>query len=122
MTFRRSDAGELQQRLLDVNMGCPVKKVTRNGAGSALMCDPARAAAIIEAMRRAVGDDVPITAKIRSGWDEDNKNAVEVGKALEGAGCAAVVNLVQNGPGSRDCTGVGCGGGYGGLYCFALEP
>lgn len=38
------------------------------------------------------------------------------------AGCAAVVNLVQNGPGSRDCIGVGCGGGYGGLYCFALEP
>jgi len=77
-------------RLLDVNMGCPVKKVTKNGAGSALMCDPPRAAAIIEAMRRAVGDEVPVTAKIRAGWDEDNRNAVEVGKALEGAGCAAV--------------------------------
>lgn len=38
------------------------------------------------------------------------------------AGCPAVVNLLQNGPGSRDCEGVGCGGGYGALYCFALEP
>lgn len=77
-------------RILDVNMGCPVKKVTKNGAGSALMCDPRRAAAIIEAMREAVGDEVPVTAKIRAGWDADNKNAVEVGRALEGAGCAAV--------------------------------
>lgn len=38
------------------------------------------------------------------------------------AGCAAVVNLVQNGPGAPNCVGVGCGGGYGALYCFALEP
>lgn len=77
-------------RLLDVNMGCPVKKVTKNGAGSALMCDPPRAAAIISAMRAAVGDEVPVTAKIRAGWDEENRNAVEVGRALEDAGCAAV--------------------------------
>ncbi len=77
-------------RLLDVNMGCPVKKVTKNGAGSALMSDPARAASIIKAMRDVVGDDVAVTAKIRSGWDDDNKNAVEVGRALEDAGCAAI--------------------------------
>ena len=38
------------------------------------------------------------------------------------AGCEALVNLTQNGPGDRNCRGVGCGGGYGGLYCFALEP
>lgn len=43
-------------------------------------------------------------------------------RAHNAAGCQAVVNLVQNGPGSRDCEGVGCGGGYGGIYCFALEP
>ncbi len=43
-------------------------------------------------------------------------------RAHQAAGCQAVVNLVQNGPGSRDCEGVGCGGGYGGIYCFALEP
>lgn len=77
-------------RLLDVNMGCPVKKVTKNGAGSALMSDPARAAAIIKAMRDVVGDDIAVTAKIRSGWDADNQNAVEVGRALEDAGCAAI--------------------------------
>lgn len=77
-------------KMLDINMGCPVKKVTRNGAGSALMTDPARAASIVEHMRRAVDDAIPITAKIRAGWDHDHKNAAEVGKALEGAGLAAI--------------------------------
>lgn len=83
-------AAERGAKMVDVNMGCPVKKVTRNGAGSALMTDPPRAAAIIAAMRERVGDAVPITAKIRAGWDDDNKNAAEVGRALEGAGVAAI--------------------------------
>lgn len=43
-------------------------------------------------------------------------------RAHNAAGCQAVVNLLQNGPGDRNCRGVGCGGGYGGIYCFALEP
>lgn len=77
-------------KMVDVNMGCPVKKVTRNGAGSALMTDPPRAAAIIAAMRERVGDAIPITAKIRSGWDHEHQNAPEVGRALEDAGVAAV--------------------------------
>jgi tRNA-dihydrouridine synthase B len=77
-------------RILDINMGCPVKKVTRNGAGSALMCDPARAAAIVRAMRERIGDRIPITAKIRGGWDQNNKNAAEVAKALADAGVAAL--------------------------------
>jgi nifR3 family TIM-barrel protein len=77
-------------KILDINMGCPVKKVTRNGAGSALMCDPARAGAIVRAMRERIGDAIPITAKIRGGWDQNNKNAVEVAKALEDAGAAAL--------------------------------
>lgn len=77
-------------KMIDVNMGCPVKKVTRNMAGSALMTDPTRAASIISAMREAVGDAVPITAKIRAGWDANSINAVEVGRALEGAGVAAL--------------------------------
>ena len=76
--------------IIDINMGCPVRKVTGTGAGSALSCDPPRAAAIIEAMRKAVGDNVPITAKIRSGWDDKSINAVEMAKTLEGAGCAAL--------------------------------
>ena len=77
-------------KILDVNMGCPVKKVTRNGAGSALMTDPARAARIIRAMRARVGDQVPVTAKIRAGWDSNTRNAPEVGRALEDAGVAAI--------------------------------
>lgn len=73
--------------VLDVNMGCPVPKVTRNGAGSALLCDPARAAAIV----RAVGSaGPPVTAKIRAGWDHAHVNAVEVARALEEAGACAI--------------------------------
>jgi nifR3 family TIM-barrel protein len=83
-------AAERGAKMLDVNMGCPVKKVTRHGAGSALMTDPPRAASIIAAMRARVGDAVPITAKIRAGWDDAHKNAAEVGRALEGAGAAAI--------------------------------
>lgn len=76
--------------IIDINMGCPVRKVTGTGAGSALSCDPPRAAKIVEAMRQAVSDRVPITAKIRSGWDDKSINAVEMAKTLEGAGCAAL--------------------------------
>src|SRR5688572_9739019 len=77
-------------KILDINMGCPVKKVTRNGAGSALMCDPARAAAIVRAMRARLGDRIPITAKIRGGWDHNNRNAAEVARALADGGVAAL--------------------------------
>ena len=76
--------------IIDINMGCPVKKVTGTGAGSALSCDPPRAASLVEAMRKAVGDKIPITCKIRSGWDANTINAVEMAKTLEGAGCAAL--------------------------------
>jgi len=76
--------------IIDINMGCPVRKVTGTGAGSALSCDPPRAAAIVQAMRAAVDDQVPITAKIRAGWDDKSINCVEMAKVLEGAGCAAV--------------------------------
>jgi nifR3 family TIM-barrel protein len=75
-------------KIIDINMGCPVKKVTRHGAGSALLCDPARAGTIVRAMRDRVGDGIPITAKIRGGWDQTN--ACDVGKALEDAGLAAI--------------------------------
>ncbi len=83
-------AAEHGADIVDINMGCPVKKVTTTGSGSSLLCDPARAARMVEAMRRAVDDKVPITAKIRSGWDQNSVNAVEMGKVLEGAGCAAM--------------------------------
>lgn len=74
--------------LIDINMGCPVPKVAGNGAGSALMKDPAKCAAIVAAVKR--NTDLPVTVKIRAGWDQDHKNAVEVAKACEEAGAAAI--------------------------------
>ncbi|MBX2812522.1 MAG: tRNA dihydrouridine synthase DusB [Myxococcales bacterium] len=88
MAVAAERAVEAGAKMVDINMGCPVKKVTRTGAGSALMTDPQRAAAIVSAMRERVS--VPITAKIRSGWDKEHQNALEVGRALEEAGVAAI--------------------------------
>lgn len=73
---------------IDINMGCPVPKVAGNGAGSALMKDPAKCAAIVAAVKR--NTDLPVTVKIRAGWDKDHKNAVEVAKACEEAGADAI--------------------------------
>jgi nifR3 family TIM-barrel protein len=75
-------------QIIDVNMGCPVKKVTKNGAGSALLCDPGRAASIVRAIHEATG--LPVTAKIRSGWDAQHRNYLEMASALEDAGCAGL--------------------------------
>ncbi len=76
--------------IIDINMGCPVKKVTKINAGSALLCDYQRAATIVEAMLKRTGYKIPITAKIRSGWDSNQLNFLEVGKALQEAGIAAI--------------------------------
>jgi nifR3 family TIM-barrel protein len=76
--------------IIDLNMGCPVKKVTKSGAGSALMCDPDRAASLVRAIRQRLGDRVPVTAKLRAGWDQHNRNAADVARRLEDAGLAAV--------------------------------
>ena len=81
-------AVELGARIIDINMGCPVRKVTKNGAGSGLLCDPVRAAKIVEAVGQASG--VPVTAKIRAGWDHFTLNFKEMARALEEAGCAAL--------------------------------
>jgi tRNA-dihydrouridine synthase B len=75
-------------QILDVNMGCPVKKVTKTQAGSALLCDVPRAAEIVARIRAATG--LPVTAKIRSGWDAQSRNYLEVARALKDAGCAAL--------------------------------
>lgn len=77
-------------QIIDINMGCPVKKVTKINAGSALLCDYQRACAIVAAMLKATGYKIPITAKIRSGWDSQNLNFLEVSKALEEAGVSAI--------------------------------
>ena len=68
-----------------------MKKVTRTGAGVALMADPSRAAAMVEAMRRATENRIPITAKFRSGWEDDRVTALDFGRRLEAAGAAALV-------------------------------
>ncbi len=75
--------------LLDLNMGCPVKKVVRTGSGAALMREPLRAAAVVSAMRRA--SDLPLTVKIRSGWRRREINAIEIGRIAWECGADAVI-------------------------------
>lgn len=69
-------------------MGCPAPKISGSGSGSALMRDPALCGRLTEAVVRAV--DVPVTVKIRKGWDDSTVNAVEVAKICEQAGAAAI--------------------------------
>src|SRR5437870_13782443 len=68
-------------RLIDINFGCPVKKVVNGHAGSALMRDESHAARILEATVRAV--DLPVTLKMRTGWDENHRNAPRLAKIAE---------------------------------------
>lgn len=75
--------------ILDINMGCPVPKVAiKNQAGSALLKNPEKIKEIVSRVVAAV--DIPVTVKIRSGWDEEHINAVEVAKACESAGASAI--------------------------------
>lgn len=74
--------------ILDVNMGCPVPKVVKNGEGSALMKNPALVYEIVSALVKAI--DKPVTVKIRKGFDDDHVNAVEIAKIIEEAGAAAI--------------------------------
>ena len=74
--------------IIDINMGCPVGKVVANGDGSALMKDPEKAARLAEAVVKA--SPVPVTVKMRRGWDKGSINAVELAKMLEQVGVAAV--------------------------------
>jgi tRNA-dihydrouridine synthase B len=74
--------------IIDINMGCPVGKVVRNGEGSALMRDLPLAGRILEAVVKAA--DVPVTVKFRKGWDKGSVNAVELARLAEKAGVSAV--------------------------------
>ena len=75
--------------IIDINMGCPVPKVaTRAQAGSALLKNPDKVYEIVKAVVEAV--DIPVTVKIRSGWDEKSINAVEIAKVIEKAGASAI--------------------------------
>lgn len=74
--------------MIDFNMGCPVPKIVNNGEGSALMKNPQLAHDILAAMVKAVR--IPVTVKFRAGWDDANRNAVEIARAVEAAGVSAV--------------------------------
>lgn len=80
----RGCASEVAPAAIDINMGCPVRKITGNGEGSALMKTPEVAEAIVRAVRSAVS--LPVTIKIRAGWDAEHINAVELARRLEAAG------------------------------------
>lgn len=80
--------GDKRPFAIDVNMGCPVPKIAGNGAGSALLKDPALCGEIVNALVRAV--DLPVTVKLRAGWDREHVNAVEVARVCEEAGAAAI--------------------------------
>ena len=75
-------------QIIDINMGCPAKKVCNAWAGSALMRDEALVARILSAVVKAV--DVPVTLKIRTGWDAQNRNALNIARIAEDSGIAAL--------------------------------
>lgn len=79
---------ELGAQIIDINMGCPAKKVCNKAAGSALLRDEPLVREILDAVVGAV--DVPVTLKIRTGWDRANKNGVTVAKIAEDAGISAL--------------------------------
>lgn len=74
--------------IIDINMGCPANKITKNGEGSALMQEPKLAGEIVKAIKNV--SNKPVTIKFRKGYDEDNINAVEFGKILEFNGADAI--------------------------------
>lgn len=79
---------EVVPSAIDINMGCPVKKVTGNGEGSALLKNPKLIGEIVSAVVKAVS--IPVTVKIRAGWDSTSVNAPEVAKIIEAAGASMI--------------------------------
>ena len=74
--------------IVDVNMGCPVPKIAKHNAGCSLMREPAHAASVIAAMAKAV--NIPVTVKMRAGWNDDERNAPALAKMVEDSGAAAI--------------------------------
>lgn len=79
---------EFSPKIIDINMGCPAPKIAMNGGGASLMKRPELAGEIIKAVSAAV--DIPVTVKIRKGWDDDHINAVEMAQIAEKNGAAAI--------------------------------
>ncbi len=88
MVMAAEMVGDTNADIIDINMGCPVLKIYKNGSGAALARNPNYAADIVRSVVERV--DKPVTVKFRKGWDEDHVNAVEVAKAVEQAGATAV--------------------------------
>lgn len=101
--------GGVAPTIIDLNMGCPVHKIVSGGDGSALMRDPALAERIVRAVRDAV--KIPVTVKIRLGWDDAHRNAPEVARAAESGGADAVFvhgrTRTQFYAGTADYRGIG---------------
>src|SRR5215218_4208693 len=89
---KMADAARIVEQMgadiVDVNMGCPVPKIARHNAGCSLMREPAHAAAVIGAMAKAVR--IPVTVKMRAGWNDGSRNAPELARMVQDAGAAAV--------------------------------
>lgn len=79
---------QLNAAIIDINMGCPTPKITKNGEGSALMKNPELVGKIVKEVVKA--SDKPVTVKIRKGWDDNSVNAVEIAKIVEDNGGAAI--------------------------------
>ncbi|MCQ2547907.1 MAG: tRNA dihydrouridine synthase DusB [Clostridia bacterium] len=88
MAFAAEKLDPLPNKILDINIGCPVPKVVKNHDGSYMMHDPENVYQVVKAMVGAT--DKPVSAKIRLGWDENHINAVEVAHALQSAGASAI--------------------------------
>lgn len=88
MAIAAKKALEFSPDFIDINMGCPAPKVASSGGGALLMKDPILAANIVKAVAEV--STVPVTVKMRSGWDDNNINAVELAKRCEDAGAAAI--------------------------------
>ena len=101
--------GGVAPTMIDLNMGCPVHKIVSGGDGSAIMRDPALAERIVRAVRDAV--KIPVTVKIRLGWDDAHRNAPEVARAAESGGADAVFvhgrTRTQFYAGTADYRGIG---------------
>lgn len=88
MSYAAEKLNATEAAIIDINMGCPTPKITKNGEGSALMLNPGLAGELIKAVTAAAKK--PVTVKIRKGWDDDHANAVEFAMVAEKNGAAAI--------------------------------
>src|SRR5678816_324944 len=87
-----ADAAQIVESLgadiIDINMGCPVPKIAKHNAGCSLMREPSHAATVINAMAKAVR--IPVTVKMRAGWNDKSRNAADLARRVQDSGAAAV--------------------------------